>query len=674
MTVDLPYTPEEPFPIRLGGGLDTETPVLQQNPGWLLGVENYEPKPEGGYARVGNAERYDGSQAPSATEIVVVGTDGAFEAVAVGDTVVGAPSAASGTCVYASTTLLALAAVTGTFATGDTLTVGGIEVGIANADPDTSARDLDIAKAAAEDWRRTFIGEVPGVGPVRGVGVLYGVVYAWRDEDESTQKVYKATTSGWVEVPMLHRVAFTGGTAEYFEGDTLTQGGVSATVRRVVVQDGDPDQWSAGTPASGYLILSDISGGSFASGVAGGDGVCTLSGAQEAITLTAGGRWVFKPHNFFGGLTKRLYGADGVNDLIEFDGEILVPIPVSMPVKPTTLELHKSHLWAAFGTSVQRSGIQYPYIWTVLTGSVELANGDPVSELVSVAGSETEAAMLVLGLDKSSVIYGDSADFRIATLSTEVGVRPYTAQILGPVIGLDAEGMRHFPPTQAFGNFRHETISDHIRRKVVDLSPRASIVSRRLGRYRLFLSDGAVLVGAPGQKRWSWTFCRYPFVVNVAAEGEVDEVSRIFVGCDDGYVRELDKGRSHDGEEVEAWMKTVFTSLGKPGWRKKVTRGELEVEADSAGTINYTMEADYGDSNLMGALQVTESTPPPALRWDVDAWDVGVWDGTSGQTMRMRARLAGENVSVTVFCRSTHELPHQLHSINLPFRLLRRLR
>lgn len=673
--MDLQLAPEPPFPFLLSGGLDTETPVLQRAPGWLMGVENYEPKPEGGYARVGNAERYDGSAAPSSIQPMTLGADGTFAiTIEAGDAIVATPSGATGTAVYATSTVLAVAAVTGEFEDGDTITADGAPAGSIVLDPLVPSLEANLIKAAAEDWRRASIGAVPGVGPVRGLGVLYGVVYAWRDVDAFTQKVYKATAGGWVEVPMLRRVAFTAGTTAYFEGDTLTKGGVSATVRRVVVQDGDPDQWSVGTPASGYLILSNITGGSFTAGVAGGDGVCTLSGPDEAITLTAGGRWVLKPHNFFGGLTKRLYGADGVNDLIEFDGEILVPIPVPMPVKPTTLELHKAHLWAAFGTSIQRSGVQDPYIWTVLTGSAELANGDPVSELVSIAGSETEAAMLVLGRDKSSVIYGDSADFRIATLSNEVGVRPYTAQILGAVIGLDAEGMRHFPPTQAFGNFRHETITDHIRRRVVDLTPRASIVSRRLGRYRLFMADGSVLVGAPGQKRWSWTFCRYPFVVNVAAEGESEEVSRNFVGCDDGFVRELDKGRSHDGEEVEAWMKTVFSPLGLPGFRKKVSRAEVEVESESAGSIQYSMEADYGDSALIGARSVAADMPPPALRWDIDAWDVGVWDGASGQTLRMRSRLACENVSITVYSRSTSELPHQLHSINLPFRPLRKLR
>ena len=176
---------------------------------------------------------------------------------------------------------------------------------------------------------------MPGLDgtPVRGCAVLYGTLYAWRDFDVATQKVYKATAAGWVEVPLLKRVAFTAGTTAYTEGSTLSRGGVTATVRRVVVQSGD---WSGGSPASGWLIISDVSGGSFTAGVAGGGGVCTLSGAEAQITLTAGGRWELKPYNFFGGLTMRLYGADGVNDLIEFDGTVLVPIPVAgMTKKPS---------------------------------------------------------------------------------------------------------------------------------------------------------------------------------------------------------------------------------------------------------------------------------------------------------------------------------------------------
>lgn len=671
MIDDFPASADTPFPIAFAGGLDTETPVLSQQPGGAIGGENYEPKVGGGYARVGGVERYDGRPRPSDASIVVLGAQAPFASMASGDVVSGMPSGASGTVVYATSALVAVIMIAGTFLSGDTLTVGGAYKGVAVAEPSVMAQETNLMLAGAEDRLRLAIGKVPGLDgtPVRGIGVLYGVLYAFRDHDALTQKVFKATAAGWVEVPLLQRIAFTAGSAEYAEGSTLSKGGVTATVRRVLAQEGD---WSPGSPAKGWLIISGASG-AFSAGAAVGGGACTLSGPQEQITLTAGGRWVLKPYNFSGGLTMRLYGADGVNDLIEFDGTVLAPIPVGMPVKPTTLELHKQHLFAAFSTSVQRSGIQDPYQWTVITGAAELGMGDTVTELVSVAGSEDQAAMLVLSADKSAVIYGDSATFEISPLSSEVGAKPFTAQVVGKCVALDDAGVRDYSPTQAFGNFKALTITEHVRRKATNLTARASVVSKETGRYRLFLSDGSFLSGAPG-KRWSWMFCRYPFGVNVACEGELDGKSRVFIGCDDGYVRECDIGRSHDGEAISHWIKLPYSVLGKGGWKKKVPRAELEISSLSAGEISYYMEADYGGPNTLDLATVSVATPPPATNWDIGQWDRGVWDGQAGQTVHLRARGTGQNFSLTFFGESRVELPHDLHSANIPFRLLKRIR
>lgn len=671
--IDLPASADKPAPIALGGGLDVETPILSRAPGWLLAAENYEPKVGGGYARLGGCERFDGRPSPSSVVVTILGAQSAFLAMSPGDPVIAAPSGAQATVVYADANLVAVIRVTGAFANGDTLSVGGAPKGVVLLDPQVFALQVNTLQAAAEDFLRTEIGKVPGLDgkPVRGVAVLYDELYAWRDHDETTQKVFKATPTGWQEVPLLQRIAFTNGTSEYAEGSTLSKGGVTATVRRVVVQAGDPDDW-AGTPTSGWLIISDATG-TFTAGAAAGDGAVTLGGAQSQIVLAAGGRWELKTYNFFGGLSMRIYGADGVNDLIEFDGEVLAPIPVEMPSKPVALELHKQHLWAAFGTSVQRSAIGNPHLWTVITGSAELGMGDIVTGLKSVAGSETEAAMLVTSRDRSAAIYGDSSAYRIAPLSTEVGARPYTLQEIGKVVALDTAGMRDFTPTQAFGNFKSLTITDHIRRLATNLEARASVISKELGRYRLFLTGGRMLTGVSG-KRWAWTFSSLPFGVNVACEGEIDGVSRVFIGCDDGYVREMDRGRSMDGEALSYWFKTTPSPLGSAGWRKKLANPTVEASSQSAGEIKFYVEPDYGNHETLDTAVSQGALPAPPTLWDVDSWDDGFWDGQTGQTVRFRARAAGEAFSLTVYGESRTELPHEITSMNLYHRMLRRAR
>lgn len=670
--IDIPPSTDEPFEFALGGGLDTETPVRKIPPGSVLGSDCYEPIVGGGYARLGGVERYDGRASPSAIDIVILAVEGLTGGLAAGNVLVGSPSAAQGTVAWISGELVALVAVTGTFITGDTLTVGGAYCGVARMEPSVMPEEANAMYAAAADWARTSIGAVPGLAgtPVRGAAVLYGTLYAWRDFDALTQKVYKATTGGWVEVPLLQRVAFTGGTGEPTEGAVITKGAVTATVRRVVAQSGD---WSPGLPASGWLIISGASG-AFTAGALTGGGTLTLSGAQTQIVLAPGGRWDLKPYNFFGGLTMRLYGADGVNDLIEFDGEVLVPIPVAgMAKKPRFVELHQQQLWAAFFTSIQHSGINDPYQWTVLSGGAELAIGDEATGLKSVSGSETQAALLVTSKDKSNVIYGDPTAYRMGELSTEVGAAPWTLQEIGKVVALDAAGVRDFTPTQSFGNFRSQTITDHVRRKVTNLTARASVLSKATGRYRLFLSDGRMLTGAPG-KRWAWMFSSLPWGVNVACEGEIGGLSRVFIGCDDGYVREMDVGRSLDGATIDHWLKLPYSVLGTPGWKKKGAHITAELAGASFSTLKATVEVDYGDPERLESQVERADIPPPAARWDIDNWDLGVWDGQSGQTTKFRLRWAGENVSVTFFGESASELPHEINSVVVWYRKLRRNR
>ncbi len=659
---------DQVFGINLGAGLDTESTRSTVSPGSVISSLNYEPRLGGGYQRAGGWLRYDGRPRPSDADVVILSSLSDFGAMTIGATVSATPSGATGTLVYASGKQAAVVRVTGDFDGGDMLRQGGTNKGLVANDVSATFAEINAAYAGAEDFLRAEIQPVPGVGPVRGLGMLGGVLYAFRDFDVSTQRIYKATGSGWVNVPLLHRVAFTNGTTEYFDGGTLTQGGVTATIRRVIAQTGD---WTTGNKATGFLVISGATG-NFAAGAAIGSGACTLSGPQQPITLAAGGRWVLSPYAFTGA-AMRLYGADGKNDLIEFDGEVLAQIPVGMPVKPSTLELHKGHVWAAFGNSVQRSGIFDPYQWTVISGSAELAIGDTVTEIVSVSGSEKEAALLILSKDKSSVVYGDSSDYRIGTLSTETGAMPYTAQVFGGVVALDAAGVRDFSPTNAFGNFVSSTLTSHLSRLVANLSPTASVVSRNASRYRVFLSDGSWLCGIPG-KRWSWTICTSPYPVNVTCEGEQGGISRLFLGCMDGYVREMDAGRSFDGQEIEFLLKTNHSALGAVGFAKSVRMTDVDSYSQSAASISYQMEVDFGGDDSIDTETVSKSVAPSSSLFDSGKWDIAIFDGKAGQALKIRTPGRGEYFSFSFFGSSKSELPHEIFSLNVHYFVRRKIK
>jgi hypothetical protein len=81
------------------------------------------------------------------------------------------------------------------------------------------------------------------------------------------------------------RLTFTNGSAEYAAGSTITQGIVSATVKRVVLSSGD---WTLGT-AAGDLIITPGTG-DFVAGAAVGDGACDLDG--PIVSLTPFDHWL----------------------------------------------------------------------------------------------------------------------------------------------------------------------------------------------------------------------------------------------------------------------------------------------------------------------------------------------------------------------------------------------
>ena len=86
---------------------------------------------------------------------------------------------------------------------------------------------VEEGKTAIED-QRDIITAVPGEGNVNGVWVFNGDTYAFRNKDGgATAGMYKATTTGWVEVDL--------GTALNFDG---------------TIEDGEPVPGSTGTPTT----------------------------------------------------------------------------------------------------------------------------------------------------------------------------------------------------------------------------------------------------------------------------------------------------------------------------------------------------------------------------------------------------------------------------------------
>lgn len=479
--------------ISLSGGLDQITPTLSLAPGAAKDAMNFECSVTGGYSRIVGYERFDGRPAPSAATFSNIFFGLFANTPTIGSTLVGVTSGATGTVIGVGSDHVAVTSVTGTFQIGETATFSGYTAGTVKDSGIVSIKQSAQYLAAAADVQRTAISAVPGTGSVLGVAVFNGDVYAWRNNAGGTAAVmHKATAGGWSAVSLGYEVAFSNANTSVGEGDTLTQGGVTATIKRVVVESGT---LLSGTN-TGRLIISAPSGGNFtaAAATSTGGGSLTLSGAQTAITLLPGGRFETQQGNFTGSAsTRRLYGCDGVNRAFEFDGTVFVPLRTgASPDTPKHLAIHRNHLFVSQYSSVMHSAIGDPYNWTVTAGAGEIAVGDEITGMLNQAGSQNSDAMSIYGRSNTFILYGTSASsWSLTMYNRGVGGVHYTAQNLSQSYVLDDRGVMTLTTSLNYGNFDAATLSANIRPFILANQGKAtsSSVSREKSQYRVFYNN-----------------------------------------------------------------------------------------------------------------------------------------------------------------------------------------
>jgi len=674
------------FPFE--GGLDLVSSPLSIVPGRVVEAQNFESTVNGGYRRIKGYERHDGRPKPSDAQYAILNVTitGAF---AVNDTITGVTSGATAVVVAVVTSgtpdYLVITKISGTFINPETLNVGGSGQGTtsseATVDGASTAQLHAQYKNLAADEYRDDIGAVPGSGVVRGAIRHGGVTYAFRNNAGGTAtELYKSSVGGWVAVSLGEQVSFTAGGGDIDEGDTLTQGGVTATVKRVVITSGT----LAGGTAAGKLILSGRAGGNYAAGAATttGAGVLTLSGAQTAITLQPNGRYEFVKENFGGAAnTTRIYGCDGVNKGFEFDGTVYVPIDTGMTTDaPSHVAAHKKHLFFSFVGSVQHSGTGTPYVFTVLLGASEIAMGDTVTGFAVQPGVEASAALAIFTRNRTSILYGtSSANWNLVPYRAELGAYGYTIQDIGFTIFLDDRGITNLVTAQSFGNFAHAALTYHIHTLVNEkrLLATASCISRDRSQYRIFFSDGSALYFTfVGKKLIAIMPELFPDIVRCAYSGEEDDGSEIaFFGSDAGFVYEMEKGTSFDGDAIEYYFVLPFHFIKSPRTKKRYHGGLFEMTGEGYAEFNFSFSLSYAsgeqdvDTTLMLGTNFSSSG-----RWDVGVWDVGIWDGRTLIPTEFDLTGSAENIALRVSGSADYFEPFTFHGVMMDYAPRRKLR
>lgn len=664
--------------MRMIGGWDLMSPTFELTPGYLRDIQNFEVSAVkgGGYTRIAGYERFDGRPSPSDGTYTLLQITSYTNTPSVGQTLTGNTSTATGVITVVAATYMIVTKVTGTFSNTETVNVGATLIGTLTATTTTLSSLLDAQYTnGAADVYRADIGVVPGSGAVRGVVTLAvaGVdkVYAFRNNAGGTAvDIYVASSSGWTAVPLFYEISFTAGAvATPADGATLTQGGVTATVKRVMLQTGE---WTgAGT---GRLIITAPSGGNFAAGAAtlSGGATCTLSGVQTAITILPGGRFDFDVGNFSGQATTiRVYGCDGVNRGFEFDGTTYAPIATGATTDtPSRVKIHKNHLFFAFGSSIIHSGPAKPFKFAVADGASEIAVGDTITNYLSQPGSQTAASLGVTTTNNTMILYGSNeSDWNLVTHNTGVGGIAFTAQLMNQNFWLDDPGIVNMYTSQNFGNFEQSTISNRIQDYI--LTQRSKVACSGLNRlksqYRLHFTDGSGIYATIVNGRMQGIAkVLFPDAMYCAWSGsniQSNEVSYVG-GATSGYVYQLDKGTSCDGANIEAYLVFVWNSMRTPRVLKRYRKASVEISSNFYTSFDFGYALSYQTGELVQASTKTyESGVTGVDYWDAFTWDSFVWDGATLVPAEIEVFGSGVNIQTGISLSSDYVQPFTVNSI-----------
>ena len=670
MIINLPNVPTQTEFFAFQGGMDKTSPALRVPPGMVTDSLNYEPDQNGGYSRAKGYERFDGRSQPSA------GTYTLLACTLVSTPAVGAlvtMGGITGLFMQVEAGGCTLVNVSGAIPASTNMTVGGSSVG-------TTAANVNLPKnittlietqyrVAAANLLRSGIADPVGSGPIRGIQFFDGSLFAFRDNAGGTAgQMWRSSSTGWTLQALGEEVSFSNANINVGEGDTLTQGAVTALVTRVVLETGS---LASGTN-TGRLMLSTRAGGNFSAAVATstGSGTLTLSGIQTAITLPAGGRYQFDITNFAGGsATMRMYGCNGVGRAFEYGGGVFTPLKTgAADDRPFFIKANRNYLYVAQGSSLMNSSVANPYRWLATEGAAEIPVGQTITGICALPGE----AVGVFTHNSSHALTGASvADWSMQNIRSDVGATPYTVMNMSEVYLLDDRGITSISAVQAYGNFADATMSrkiqpliDEIRSSVI-----GAYVSRTKGHYVLATSTGRTLtMGINNGKLTGFMEGKLAFTPSCVFSGEdTSGVERVFMGSTSGRVYELERGSSFDGDAIEALVKISYYNSKSPRVRKRYRKLVMEMNAALYSELRVQVDYTYGTPDIGQSVPVSVVSQGGGASWDFSNWDQFFWDLQSINQPEVSLDGTGLNIALIFYSNTALDFGHTLQGAILHY-------
>jgi hypothetical protein len=380
-----------------------------------------------------------------------------------------------------------------------------------------------------------------------------------------------------------------------------------------------------------------------------------------------GGNYEIIETNFTGSASSnKIYGVDGVNKLFQFDGTTLTEIAGEItPDAPTHLEALPSQilLLAYSGGTFLYSAVGDPTKFSPVDGGGEIGCAD------SIVGMSVQASnsCAIFCRNRTYMLYGtSSADFQLQILSKNTGAIEGSIQTISDAIYLDDRGLARLDRVQQFGNFDMATVSQKIepllRRYINNVT--ASFTIKEKNQYRLCFGDGSGIIATMyGQEVSGFSVFDLGKIVRCTWSAEDEQGKEVvYFGSDDGYVYELEKGFTFDGQPISFVCRPAFTNFRATDYKKRWKK--IVLEADTVGEVNLsvTPDFDYSDPSIPYQGSTELLVMGGGGYWDEANWDESRWSSASTFTADMYIDGVSRNISIVISGTADEQPPHILNS------------
>lgn len=675
MTQKLEYIP-------LAGGIELAASPMMISPGRCRIASNVEQiYGLAGYRRIDGYERYDGRQ-PASSVIYYWLSVASSAGLAAGQILTATGFSAE--IVSLDGLRLMLINVTGTLPAGSSLALNGqphtTSTGpLQKGSPDeTGYRNQ---RRQARQHQRTKIQPVPGSGPVRGIAIHKGQVFALRDHaDGSKAALWRAEPAGWQLVSdklrpggQLHSITsnFAGAstTARWYGTDGVNPPfSCDGTTLEFmpVIYDSEASSTSSLTPAAGDLTLSiKETGRSWQKddelvAVATDNPASRLQGKVKSYDSTAKALVITVSAGQFAGAQANDWR---INRLDNRD-------------RPIRLAAYKHHLFLAYPNGqLQHSSLGDPMKYDGTAGLLGI--GDDITGLLPLKGD----VFAIFCRNRIKLLTGSSkSDWVLATHTEDLGARHATAvETAGNALFLDARGLTSLAASQTFGNFTAALLS-HSAQSLLDHQTGTFLAARsvkRKNQYRLYRPDGQGITASIWRPSpviepaaVAFTTFRYAHAITCLASGEDGQGNELnLFGTPDGYVMIEDSGDSFDGQPITLQLALPFAHLKSPGQKKRFHRMAIELDASEPVSLQLRHTFNFDGPFYDPSLLYQADSQPLGSAWNSADFDTAIWSGPQADSPALHLDGVGSNIGTLILHQSDDTPAFTLSGISLVYSL-----